>query len=129
MQVGVHSPLTIHARCCKPGLARRGVFAAVERKEWLRDGVKAEAVAFLDDNAGGFSPDFDEECFRHGSTPSGLSGGRLPASEDRLEAGSVEPATCAASAASTDDVEGMAEILGHRSIFRLAKSTKHFVTL
>ena len=51
MQVGVHSPLTIHAHCCKRGLARRGVLAAVERKEWLRDGVKAEAVAFVVCNA------------------------------------------------------------------------------
>jgi hypothetical protein len=119
VRLDVRSPLPIHAHRRKPRLARRGVLAAVERKEWLRDGVKAEAVAFLNDNAGGFSPDFDQVCFRHGSTPSGLSGGRLPASEDRLEAGSVEPAICVASAASTDDAEGMAKILDHRSIFRV----------
>src|ERR1700756_4286142 len=103
VRLEVRSPLPIHAHRRKPGLARCGVLAAVERKEWLRDGVKAEAVAFLDDNAGGFPPDFAQGCFRHGSAPSSLSGRRLPASEYRLEAGSVEPATCATSAASTDD--------------------------
>ncbi|HMJ98304.1 MAG TPA: hypothetical protein VK552_03250 [Reyranella sp.] len=50
----------------QPGMAARGELCAIEREVRTGDCIEAEGVAFLDDDARGLAPDFDDEGFGHG---------------------------------------------------------------
>src|SRR6185437_11245254 len=54
-------------------MARRRELRALEGKEGTCNCMKAEGVAFLQDEPGGLTPDFDEDGLRHNSTPVGFS--------------------------------------------------------
>ena len=56
----------VELRCRQPGMAARGELRAVELEEGMSHRIEAEGVAFLDDDAGGLAPDFDDEGFGHG---------------------------------------------------------------
>jgi hypothetical protein len=53
-------------RRCQSGMAARGELCAIDLEERTGQRVEAEGVAFLDDDAGGLAPDFDDEGFGHG---------------------------------------------------------------
>jgi hypothetical protein len=53
-------------RCRQSRMAARGELRAVELEEGMRQRIEAEGIAFLDDDAGGLAPDFDDERFGHG---------------------------------------------------------------
>jgi hypothetical protein len=48
------------------GVAARGELCAIELEEGPGYCIEAEGIAFLDDDAGGLAPDFDDERFGHG---------------------------------------------------------------
>jgi hypothetical protein len=53
----------IEPRRGQPGEARLGELRAVEFEERRSNGVEAEGIAFLEDDAGKLAPDFDDEGF------------------------------------------------------------------
>jgi hypothetical protein len=53
-------------RCRQPGMAARGELRAIELEEGTGHRIEAKGVAFLDDDAGGLAPHFDDEGFGHG---------------------------------------------------------------
>jgi hypothetical protein len=53
-------------RCRQSGMAARGELRAVELEEGMSHRIEAKGVAFLDDDAGGLAPHFDDEGFGHG---------------------------------------------------------------
>jgi hypothetical protein len=64
--VGIVAIERAELRCRQPGMAARGELRAIELKEGMSHRIEAEGVAFLDDDAGGLAPDFDDEGFGHG---------------------------------------------------------------
>jgi hypothetical protein len=48
------------------GVAARGELCAIELEEGPGYCIEAEGIAFLDDDAGGLAPHFDDEGFGHG---------------------------------------------------------------
>jgi hypothetical protein len=56
-------------------VAGRVVFRAVDLEERRGDGMEAEVIALLDEDAGGLAPDFDDEWFEHVSSSLGYTGG------------------------------------------------------
>jgi hypothetical protein len=61
------------------------VLRAVELEERMGDRMEAEGVAFLDDDAGGPAPHFDDEWFEHVSSSLGYTGGGVdPMSQQQL---------------------------------------------
>jgi hypothetical protein len=50
----------------QPRMAARGELRAIELEERMGQRIEAEGIAFLDDDAGGLAPHFDDEGFGHG---------------------------------------------------------------
>src|SRR5258708_33813785 len=56
-------------------MAGRSEVRAIQCKVRTCDGLEAEGVAVLEDDARELAPDFDDEGLRHGSPPAGINAG------------------------------------------------------